>query len=158
MFEYEINGKKYVQKKTVFIQAKELIDLVINVLNEKADIEAPEDDGGEIASRTAVEWAELLGDKFLDAVAIVLIPEGKTARERNIKNAVADLELAELDIIFQIVEDFFSLNKAAGYYQRVLSIMTKFQAGISEEKPQPDGSQSTGSESSISSPPQTLQK
>ena len=134
--QYVINGKHYFQEELKFIQFKELMDLILPFQNA-----FPKDPGESLDVQTLVK---LFGQNFLRAVAVVLIEEGLSVRERDIERAVEDLEVESLEKIEEIVEDFFSLNDLHSHIGRITGIMGKVA-----EAPKPGrGKKSTGEKSS----------
>lgn len=139
---YDINGNRYFQEEIKFIQFKELVDLLLpfqELVREK---------------NTALdikEMSQLLGDNFSQAIAVILIPEGKTVREQNLEQTIADLEMAPLTQIEEIIEDFFSLNDLRSHAGRITRIIQNI---ITTEVPTPNKT-STGKKSSTRSAMET---
>jgi len=121
-FKYVFNNNHYYQEELKFIQFRELT----KILAPFQDILSAQ----EVDAATAIET---LGDNFSRAVAIVLIPEGKTVRERNVGQAAEDLGCEPLSKIEKVVEDFFLLNDPLSHVQRWTNIFRK-ASGAEKEK------------------------
>lgn len=109
-FEYTLGSRVYVQKPLVLGQleqvAKALSDLPLNLFNLDA---LKQDTQGEALKGT-------LGKLFVDgvlvqAMACVLIPKGKSVRDRNLKEIEEDIR-DECDLVtgMRIITDFFECN------------------------------------------------
>lgn len=120
---YDVGGKKFVQRKLVWGQAKQLI-------KEIEGVELPSD-------FVPKDVIKVLETKLPKLIAIVLIPEGESARA---KNNEAMLEFFEwemsLDQTMEIIEDFFVCNPIPLWLDKVGSGMTKMTVdfGKSSEK------------------------
>ena len=135
---YVLGGNHYYQEELKFIQFRELMELIAPLqdalLGETVEGKAPKLDIQKIV--------DALGEDLLRAVAIVLIPEGKTVRDRNEEAAIADLEIQSLNTIEEIISDFFSLNDLRSHVSRWTSIVGKI-AGEAGKRKKPTGTKSS---------------
>lgn len=112
MFEYEINGKKYYQKPLVLGQVGQLTEL----LNE---ISLPSN-----LSITGLIIA--FGNRLAKALSIVLIPEGKALKEKNLSEIEDEFgTTATIEIAFKVIEDFLDCNQLSFVFGRITGLMGK---------------------------------
>jgi hypothetical protein len=105
-FEYIIGGEKFFQTKLVWGQIKQIIE-------ELEEVEIPID-------FTIRDVLSIVGKKLPRLLAIVLIPEGKTARDKDVDKMI-DLFEWELSAeqITSIIEDFFSCNPIPFWLEKI---------------------------------------
>lgn len=108
---YEIGGQKYLQKKLVFGQIQQLEevlrDCTIPALNPQAIIAG-------------------LGNKICSAIAVVLIPEGVSLKDktRDIEALAEELRFTiEAEQIMEIVNDFFICNPIASLLEMLAGVL-----------------------------------
>jgi len=136
-YTYEIAGKKYIQRKLVLGQVKQVIGLLEGVSFR------PED--------TVTEIMAKLNKKLPIAIAIVLTEEGKTLRGKVIESLAEELEF-EIDIetSIRVIEDFFDCNPIASLVDQMTGTIGKTLISAGQAK--------AGLMSSVSSSPEeTLQ-
>jgi len=128
---YEIGDKIYIQRPLVLGQIRQLIDLLSGVT-----IPAGADAYGLIRA---------LGESLPKALAIVLTEEGKSPREKDLREAAIELEFAITpEQTLEVVDHFFDLNAISSLLSRIAETAEK--AGERMTK--------TGSPRSASSSPQ----
>ena len=114
---YEIGGQIFIQRRLVWGQVKQLI-------KEIEGIELPSD----LAPRDILTVFEA---KLPRLVSIVLIPEGQTAKSKNIDEM---LELFEwelgVDQIMEIIEDFFDCNPIPLWLEKINKGVGKMTDGV----------------------------
>lgn len=112
MYRYLIGDKTYIQKPLVLGQWRQLLDLF-------KDLQIPHEfDVCKIMS--------VLGDKLSHALAIVLVEEGKSIRDRDIAAIASQIEFEiSPESIFQIIEDFFACNPMPLLLNRLSGMMQK---------------------------------
>ncbi|MFH0810987.1 MAG: hypothetical protein V2A77_11065 [Pseudomonadota bacterium] len=96
-FRYEIAGNIYEQRPLVFGQVRQLATVL-------SGIKLPN-------SHDAAAWFAALGSRLLEALAVVLIPDGADQRSKD--NSVITTRLEwdlKPDQALQIIEDFFNCN------------------------------------------------
>lgn len=100
VFEYTIGGKKYVQKKLVLGQIRQLTNLLDGiVIPENSDTTA---------------WVLALGSKISEALAIVLTEENASLAEKDLAQNTKEIEFnIEPELVVEVVEDFFACNPIA---------------------------------------------
>jgi len=111
MYTYEINGKKYVQKKLVVGQIGQLAQLLSGVRFMATD------PLGLIAA---------LGESLPEALAIVLIPEGTHPADKNMTEMHRDMYESDPDDALQVINDFFDCNPLPSLLQKVTGLIEKF--------------------------------
>ena len=100
-FDYEIGGKRYVQRPLVLGQAIRLLEVI------GAAQKLPETDD-------ALAWLTALGEHAAEAVAAVLIPEGKAAREVDWDAQVEEIRWgADVATTLRVIRDFFACAPAS---------------------------------------------
>jgi hypothetical protein len=114
MFEYEIGGRKFVQKALVLGQVKLLINTIKGVT-------LPRD-------ATPASLVIALGDKVSDVLAIVLSEEGIPLKNKKLRD-VQDLIEEHLSIEQSIgmVEDFFDCNPIASISEAMIGLAKKVE-------------------------------
>jgi hypothetical protein len=114
MFEYEIGGRKFVQKALVLGQVKLLITTIKGVT-------LPRD-------ATPASLVIALGDKVSDVLAIVLSEEGIPLKNKKLRD-VQDLIEEHLSIEQSIgmVEDFFDCNPIASISEAMIGLAKKVE-------------------------------
>ena len=113
-FEYEIGGRKFVQKALVLGQVKLLISTIRGVA-------LPRD-------ATPASLVIALGDKVSDVLAIVLSEEGIPLKNKKLRD-VQDLIEEHLSIEQSIgmVEDFFDCNPIASISEAMIGLAKKVE-------------------------------
>ena len=113
-FEYEIGGRKFVQKALVLGQVKLLINTIKGVT-------LPRD-------ATPASLVIALGDKVSDVLAIVLSEEGIPLKNKKLRD-VQDLIEEHLSIEQSIgmVEDFFDCNPIASISEAMIGLAKKVE-------------------------------
>lgn len=110
IFEYTLGGRIYIQKSLVLGQleqvAKSLSGLPLNLFNLES---LKQDTEGETLKGTLVK---LFNEGLLvKAMACVLIPKGKSVRDRNLDEIEEDLRFeCDMEQGAQIIADFFDCN------------------------------------------------
>jgi len=114
---YEIGGQIFTQRRLVWGQVKQLI-------GEVEGIELP-------SSPSPRDILTIFEAKIPRLVGIVLIPEGQTAKNKNIDEM---LELFEwelgVDQIMEIIEDFFECNPIPSWLEKMGKGMEKMTEGV----------------------------
>jgi len=109
--EYIINEILYIQKPLVNGQLKQL-----SLLLEDLDF---------TDVKTATQFLKAIGDKLIPATAIILIPEGESARSKNNEKIANELEWdLSLELQIKIIEDFLSINQIVSLIDKLQGIMT----------------------------------
>ncbi len=100
VFEYTIGGKKYVQKKLVLGQIRQLTNLLDGIaIPENSDTTA---------------WVLALGSKISEALAIVLTEENASLADKDLAQNTKEIEFnIEPELVVEVVEDFFGCNPIA---------------------------------------------
>jgi len=120
VFEYEIGGKTYIQRKLVLGQIRQLMAILDGL---KVDM-----------GMSTLDLVAALTDRLPRALAVVLTPEGVAPREKDIAKLAEEIEF-EIDpeTTLRVVEDFFDCNPvqdlALGL--RVLGAKLEKRAGLS---------------------------
>ena len=127
---YEIGGKNFIQKRLVWGQAKQLI-------KEIEGVELP-------SNFTPKDVLKVLESRIPALIAIVLIPEGETARK---KDNAAMIEFFEwemsLEQTIQVIEDFFVCNPIPLWLEKVGSGMEKMMGDSKKSLEKATGSTET---------------
>jgi len=117
--EYEIGEKIYVQNKLVWGQVRQLVPIL-------KGIEFQED-------ITVSYLLEILGDKIPIALAVVLTEKGKSIKDKDIVTLASEFEeIIELDIVFQVIEDFFSCNPVSSLLKKAMGMIEKANLNLGE--------------------------
>jgi hypothetical protein len=134
-FEYDIGGKKYIQRPLVLGQIRQLMRAIEGV-------RIPQD-------IDTIGLISALGDKLPIAIAIVLTDE-TPLKDKNIDSLASQIEFEiSPETTMQVVEDFFACNPIASLLERISGMANKISETIKV----------TGLEiSSASSAEETLQK
>ncbi len=112
MFEYQIDGKVYEQRKLVWGQVNQLVGVVKGIEFS--------------AGMTALDLINILGDKLPTALAVVLTEKGKSVKEKDIAATAESFAFTvELDVAMQVIEDFFVCNPIASYLEKIGSLVGK---------------------------------
>lgn len=115
MIEYDIGGKKYIQKPLVLGQLQQLLKLL---------------EGIKIDTPTPMGIVTALGEKLHKALAIVLIPDGVSVKDKDIEALADELAFeADIDVAVKVIEDFFACNNLGLLLQRVAKVIE----GIAEQ-------------------------
>ena len=117
---YEFGGKVYVQNKLVWAQVKQLSTVVKDISFE-----------GELTVQYLID---LLGDKLSSALAIVLVEEGKSLKDKDIAVLSEEIEnTIPVDVMFQVIEDFFICNPIAFLLEKLSGMMEKVNTNLIEK-------------------------
>lgn len=112
MFEYEIGGKKYIQKPLVLGQIRQMMNIMQGVV-------IPDD-------ADTLRIIAALGDKLSKAIAITITPEGVAVKDKDINSLAAEIEFElSTETTVQVIEDFFSCNPIASLLERLGGIAEK---------------------------------
>ena len=104
--EYVIGDRKFVQKRLVWGQARQLI-------KEIEGVELP-------SEYTPKDILRLLEAKLPNLISIVLIPEGQTAKAKDNATTLEFLEWElSLEQTVSIVEDFFECNPIPSWLEKI---------------------------------------
>jgi len=121
MYTYEINGKKFTQEKLRLGQLRQLLDIL-------KDIVLPSD-------FDTISLVSVLGDKISEAIAIILIEEGKTLKDKNVIELANEIEFElDLDKTLEIVNDFFDCNDLTSLFNKFTETINKVTEKMSQEK------------------------
>lgn len=119
-FEYNIGGKKYIQKPLVLGQIRQLMELMQGVV---------------VANADALGIIAALGDKLPKAIAIALTPEGMAVKDKDFGILASEIEFEiSPEMAIQAVEDFFSCNPIALLLERLSGAMKQIEKQITETK------------------------
>lgn len=114
---YEFGGKVYVQEKLVWGQVRALAS-VLKGLSFEASMNVP-------------SIIETFGEKISQALAIVLTEEGHSIKG---KDLVAQAEILDatipIDVVIQVIEDFFVCNPTALILEKLAGAIGNFQNQI----------------------------
>ena len=120
---YEIGGRKFVQRKLVWGQAKQII-------KEIEDIELP-------SEFTPKDVLKVLESRLPKLISIVLIPEGESVRTKKNEEMLEFFEWEmSLEQTIKVIEDFFVCNPIPLWLDKVGAGMSKMtnDFGKSSEK------------------------
>lgn len=105
-FVYKIGERSYIQRPLVWGQVRQLMELLKSV-----EIKPP---------FGTKELVEVLGDNLIQAVAIVITEQGKSPKDKDLASLVTEIEYdVSIDLMLQIVDDFFSCNPTALYLEKL---------------------------------------
>ena len=117
MFEYEINGKIYEQKKLVWGQLNQLV-------NELKGIEFH-------SGMSTMELLTILGDKMPFVTAIVLTEKGSSLKDKDINSLAKEFEFGiEFEVALKVIEDFFVCNPTASYLNKISELVGKMTSEV----------------------------
>jgi len=109
---YKIGDKIYVQRPLVLGQMRQLLDLL-------KEVTIP-------AGADAYGLIRALGESLPRALAIVLTEEGKSPRDKNIKEAACEIEFAITpEETLEVVDHFFDLNAIPSLLSRIAETAEK---------------------------------
>lgn len=120
--EYDLRGKKYVQRPLVLGQFRALLPLL---------------DGLEIKENSSpFEMINTLGDRIHKALAIVLIEE-----EIDLRKALDEIEDRAREIecvitpeqVLEVIEDFFECNRVSSVIEKLAGMMGNIKSKIGEK-------------------------
>lgn len=124
---YEIGGKKYVQKKLVLGQIKQLNSII-------GMIQFPLNGDGKPEDITNAEMLQLLikNDVLVKTLAVVLCPENTSLKDRNLKEIEEEIEFAvDIETGLDVVTDFFGLNNIQSLVERMENALALIKTGTS---------------------------
>jgi len=117
MFEYEINGKIYEQKKLVWGQLNQLVDKLKGI-EFRSDM-------------TAVELIGILGDRVPSVLSVVLTEKGGSVKDKDIEALASEFEFTvEFEVALQVIEDFFDCNPTASYLNKIGELVGKMTSEV----------------------------
>jgi len=132
---YEIGGKTFIQRPLVLGQWRQLKELMRSVV-----LPVNLDPGALITA---------FGSHFFTALAIVLIEEGKTAKDKDLNALAAEIEFGILpETALQVMSDFFDLNPIPSILRNLTEMTDQLTRKILEKMKE------IGSMSSASSSPE----
>ena len=116
MYEYEIDGRTFVQKQLVWGQVRQLLEVI-------KGIEFPEN----VSARDIIR---ILDDKILLALAVVLTEKGQSMKDKDLAALASEFEfLIPLETIVKVVEDFFVCNPMVSLLEKIQILI----GGINEK-------------------------
>jgi len=119
IFEYEIGGRKFVQKALVLGQVKQLISVIRGTVIPSV-----------ISSQSLVI---ALGDKVSEVLAIVLSEEGVSLKNKKTKEVQELLEEnLSIEGSIKMVEDFFDCNPIASISGAMIGLSEKVQKAMTK--------------------------
>ena len=112
MPEYDIGGKKYIQRPLVLGQMLQISEVLKGVKTLPVN---------------PAEALRALGDKMPKALAIVLTEEGQSIKDKDLEAISKEISFSiDMDTMFKVIEDFFvcnpislNLDKFTGAMQRI---------------------------------------
>lgn len=131
-YTYQIGDKKYIQRKLVLGQIRQLTSLLDGTVisGDKSDV---------------AHWIRILDDKIHLALAVVLTEEGASLMDKDIYKSAKKIEFSiEPEQVTEVIEDFFVCNPIASLLQRLEGTISRISKVIIRGN-------GTGSESSASS-------
>jgi hypothetical protein len=112
VFEYEINGATYVQKKLRLGQVKQMNKLFDN-------FEMP-------ANISAISMFTVFGGKLPEFMAVILCKKDTELKDKDLSALTVEFEnQADVDIGFKVVQDFFVCNPIASYFTQMTEVFQK---------------------------------
>jgi len=130
LFIYEVEGKRYVQKKLVLGQIAQLMDL-LKETTIPAMFSLADDAGDMKLSFNAGAVAALLGERLPRAVAIVLTEEKVPLPEKDLERLTGEVRWAfDSEITMRVVEDFFTCNPIVSLLERYVGMMKNMRESI----------------------------
>lgn len=141
-FEYVIDGKKYIQKPLVWGQIKQLKAIIPSIA---------------IPAGVSLDQGLVMAltDHLPLLLAVVLIPEGISAKDKDIDALAEELEFAvNPETVLQVVADFFDCNPIASLAEKLAEIIKPLAARIATGRiPSTPLSVSSPEETSLSEKP-----
>jgi hypothetical protein len=117
MFEYEIGGRKFVQKSLVLGQVKQLISVIRGVVLPQV-----------VSSATLVI---ALGDRVPEALAVVLSEENVPLKKKNMRELQELLEEnLSIEQSIGMIEDFFDCNPIASISGALVGLAKKVETAM----------------------------
>jgi hypothetical protein len=117
---YEFGSKVYVQNKLVWGQVKQLASILKDITFE-----------GDI---TVSYLINLLDDKLMPAVAVVITEEGTSIKNKDIDKIAEELEeTIPVDVVIQVVEDFFTCNPVSSLLEKAGNMMKNLNTNLNQE-------------------------
>lgn len=148
---YTISGNHYFQEEIKWIQFQEILNIfspVWDVIQSLWDMAGGEEEEAPKVKLPSFEKvASLLGGDLNRLAALVLVPQEKTVKERDIEKAKEDLLYARIGITEEVIADFFTCNDVLSLVKRI----TKRLGGVSNSTPK----KSTGKKSNTPSQAET---
>lgn len=123
VFTYEVDGKKYAQKKLVLGQIAQLMEL-LKETTIPSMFSLAGDPGEMRISFNAEAVAGLLGERLPQAVAITLIEEKTPLAEKDLERLTREVRWSfDPETTMQVIEDFFTCNPIASLFERYIGMM-----------------------------------
>lgn len=142
-FVYVIGGRTFIQRPLVLGQIGQLIEVLKGI---------------EItAGMGATDIVALLDDRLPEAIAVILIEDGKKLKDKDIKALAEDLsETLDIKTAMEIVDRFFSSNPIASVLEKLTGTMkgiTRVVTGLRQpSSPSPEETLQEGTGSSGGTP------
>lgn len=128
-FIYQVGEKKFVQRKLVLGQIKQLTQFLKGL-----DLRIPE--GGD-ESGTAVAIFQAIGDRLAEAVSIVLVEEGQTIKERDMEKLQEYLDdNMDYEMALTVISDFFVCNPLGSVLKELQAKLTQAKASMPQQSGQ----------------------
>ena len=109
MKEYLLDGKKFIQKPLVLRQTKQLAEL----FEDENFFKMIEENNFDAVIKT-------ISKKGAEFLSIVLIPEGQSVKDKNLKELTDFFEEnADMDFLVEVLRDFFGFNKITSLIQKI---------------------------------------
>lgn len=118
---YIINGKTYAQKPLVLGQVMPLVKLL---------------EGKVITDISPFSLITVLGESLPRCLAIILIPEGASARDRDLDALEIDFaDNMDVNTAMQVVTDFFLCNPLSSLSAKFRTMVTGIWEEVAKKKP-----------------------
>lgn len=132
-YEYEIDGKKYIQEPLVLGQFEQLMP----IMEGKSLV---------FEGKKTLEIVQALGDKLPRAIAIVLKEEGKLLKDKDLDAFEAEVKFAiNIDQTLEVVSHFFLCNPPTSLIEKLTMLMEGVATNLGTEEP--DGLEKSSSSS-----------
>ena len=111
---YEFGGKVYTQEKLVWGQVRQIASALKGISFD-----------GEMS---VVGLIDAIGEKLSTALAVVLTEEGTSVKDKDLDVLAKEIEATiPIDIVMQVVEDFFICNPTALILEKLTGLMEGVQ-------------------------------
>lgn len=118
-YKYTIGERSFIQRPLVWGQVRQLMDLLKTV-----EIKPP---------YGTKELVEVLGDKLIYAVVIVITEQGKSPKEKDTTSLASEIEFdLSIDMMLQVIDDFFSCNPTASYLEKLTKLIGNMAEKVEE--------------------------
>ncbi len=119
-FTYEVNEKKYIQKKLVWGQVEQLNQVLIGMVFP--------------ANLSPINLMGILGTNLPNVCAVILTEEGTKLQDKDLDALITEFKFnLDMDLSLDIITDFFDCTPVDSLLSKLTGLAKKFTEGMNKK-------------------------